>query len=769
MMKKKVIISSVIVVLVCALVVRVKLYAPEPAKGEIEKPVEFERPPETKPDFEKMTDKETEDLVRETERKKAEFDKQSESVRGSIGTLSLSAESGKPKDEEAFKAALDNLGQQVEATKDWEQWDTQMGQDPVVEKAAKKLQAELQVSGPAPLAETTKKSLRDKWDNLATQLKITWQKAKLWFQEHIFKDKDAIIEIRNDLANLYASMGRGGLLDKARQDAQLAFTYDDLTDRIGAHLVALQSYKEATDAGKFQPSDIHTDELIRTINDLLTARRNLYSENIDALAFTRLQARIDKALANLGMTKEDRLLFENKIGLLNKSEVQEMIRELMRISQSVANLSTEDINYIKTRLSNIEKITAESVNAKITNLAQALGLSSELPRLREEIYTIPRSSQEVSALLSRIDADRGRIAELVRSKPETVMQDPEFRKLLANFESMQLLDLSNLSLVDQTRLYMAIRDAFGEMNAANVQLIKDTKDTTRAQNLAWTNLLLATSIADAETVYQRSLDKFFAQESERATEVLEKQRITPEFTKNTIEQVNSMAKNFFEKFSDNMASVQDHTPLDTAYKNLVNEMQKIINQLNAQPVSRESLQIKQAILDTIVNPLLEKSFEAFPYPASPESKQWHLGRIADMAALHNKYTEELEFDRSMLIAIEQASPNDKPEIAVYTAAEGPQTEAAKQEERKKKLNLLTEKEIRELQERNKQTNELSQADIKLLGDRLKVLAQVPLFTMDERDELLTDIKKAPVLRHVEMPMRKQFIDILREEAQAKTN
>jgi len=362
------------------------------AEGKVlEGPGEYKKP-ESYDEAKKEWDK-TEENIKQAEKEREEAD--AERKKTDKRMKKLSSESKEWQDaSKIYQKQVDRLNTVDKIKEEWEVRQEELS--PLLKKYTEELGQQFE---PVVFEEPTW------WTRIRKRVNAWFKEQQTGFYSALGNNAK-IIEIRQDLTKVYADLGTGGLLDKARNTKKLSIAFKDLGPKIGKGVEALIEYQEAFDKGAVSEKEKETiqGEIREVVTDLIELREQLKREGVDVKIRETITNEIDTALDAFGIPKEVRVKIELEQGaLLDRTENQiATIPELIRKNPLEF---TDDARY-KTFIEDVRLL--EEVDVTKLSLFEAADIKATINRsydtviteLAREIYTNPDLSQENRDLLA---------------------------------------------------------------------------------------------------------------------------------------------------------------------------------------------------------------------------------------------------------------------------------------------------------------------------------------------------------------------------------
>lgn len=173
---------------------------------------------------------------------------------------------------------------------------------------------------------------------LPSAFKRLFNDAKIWVKTNIqipfnefLGDKAKIIQIRQDLGQLYIDIGKNGLLAKARNNKELALIFDDLSGKIGSHIAALEDYREAQKSNVItdQEKKVVQQEIEAIVTDLLSLSTELSLQKVDAKVKNEIKKIVDAVLGDFALNFDAKLRIYQKTGTsISQEEILDLANQI---------------------------------------------------------------------------------------------------------------------------------------------------------------------------------------------------------------------------------------------------------------------------------------------------------------------------------------------------------------------------------------------------------------------------------------------------------
>jgi len=274
------------------------LFAVEGEVRVAEKPAEYREPTSAVEAKEAWQKAEQESSLAEKERQES-----AEEWKTALGEMNK-AQPGTPEFQTADSKYNQGLKRWSDAGKTLEAWQARK-EELNANQLVQQYQQELQVAYTPPIEPTFEEP--GFWAGIT-------KRVNSWFKERQADfytwtgNKAKVIEVRQDLAQIYADLGKGGALDKARNTKELSAAFDELSGKIGKGLESLTEYQEALDKGALTEKQkvVLQTEIKELAQDLFILRDQLATDGVDRQIRDTMNAEIDKALEAFGIEKEAR-------------------------------------------------------------------------------------------------------------------------------------------------------------------------------------------------------------------------------------------------------------------------------------------------------------------------------------------------------------------------------------------------------------------------------------------------------------------------------
>ncbi len=200
-------------------------------------------------------------------------------------------------------------------------------------------------------------------EELPSGLQRFLNQVRIWIKTNIqipfntwTGDVNKVIEIRQQLAKLYTEFGKQGLLERARNNKELAKVLDNLNDKISAHFAALQDYKDALTKGTVSEAVRSTlrQEMEQLVVDLIGLDKELSDRKVDQKIRDAINKVIDATLEALGISLLGRRALEERAGIAQKTptnieDIQQLAGDVGTGFNDVSDMVKKDpLNFIAT-------------------------------------------------------------------------------------------------------------------------------------------------------------------------------------------------------------------------------------------------------------------------------------------------------------------------------------------------------------------------------------------------------------------------------------
>ena len=432
--------------------------------------------------------------------------------------------------------------------------------------------------------------------------KTVTNRVTAWFKERQVDfyswlgNKDKVVEIRQDLAQVYADLGKGGALDKARNTKELSSAFDELSGKIGKGLEALIEYKDALDKGAVTEKEKATIKAeIRELGiDLITLREQLETEGVDKQIRDTIDAEIDTTLDAFGIGKEIRQQLEKQAGVA----------------------------------------------------------PAEGPPPPTRPIEIARLAREIRDQLIEPQKWKDTITKDTKNYADNV----DFKTFVVNLDKLSRVDFSRLNQEDRLQYSKDVWEGYKQLHDTLTAQIFDITIPAedRMVTLVRSNELFS-KVDEAEEAFNTEYEAFMEQVAREATQE-EMTNEEDEIQKPLPDGYADRFSRFFDRSNvvDKVLArviTEDPQGMEEEYTRKFDaSMQAWTEAIEKAAVSQESINVREKILK-VYNDLLRQinDFSRDHDISSPE-----LGRVlVDIIVKINKISSGLEFDREMLTIIKQ--------------------------------------------------------------------------------------------------------------------
>lgn len=266
--------------------------------------------------------------------------------------------------EKAYKKVNDTLKKQTYGSDDWKKWDKEATDKVEVLNESVNREDKWRVRQEALEKNTLVQEYAKEVGALLPdqpQLPSVMQRfvngVKIWLKttiqipfNRLLGDKQKIIDIRNDLTQLYADIGPYGVLAKARNNKELASVVDTVEEKIATHIAALNDYSNAQKNNLIteQEKKAVQEEIESSVIDLLTVVRELSS--VDQQTRKQIEDVIDKTLSDFGLSYEEKEEIYKKAVLVGglSPEAKTLAKSIKDQSNELSNLFEKKPNDVFT-------------------------------------------------------------------------------------------------------------------------------------------------------------------------------------------------------------------------------------------------------------------------------------------------------------------------------------------------------------------------------------------------------------------------------------